>query len=212
MSRKHEYHYSEDDVNGHFTWHEAEISEDNPFDYSIDLGQIILDFKDGRIAGFEVLPPASDLIDEEFRKGNPGDPAEVEIENVREREENQSSGEEDAYEDRNLAVLAYLKAVHDWVEEVTYTGHSHTDLSEIWDNEPEYGWKEDDDEDSNWVIVWIEDGHGQRAWHVPRELVEDLNWLPKKHVEWDGHTREEKNDRLRAYIGLSQKDGDRSGE
>lgn len=214
MSRKHEYHYSEDGLNGHFTWNEKEISEDNPFDHSIDLGQIILDFKDGRIAGIEVLPPASEVIDDNFRKGSIEDPEEIEINTAEEIEdkstkgENQSSGENDAYEDRNLAVLAYLKAVHDWVEEVTYTGHSHIDLSDVWDSEPEYGWKEADDEDDDWVIVWIEDEHGQKAWHIPRELVEDLDWLPKKHVEWDGHTREEKNDRLRAYIGLGQKNAE----
>lgn len=119
--------------------------------------------------------------------------------------ENQSSGKDEAYEDRNLAVLAYLKAVHDWVEEVTYSGYSHTDFSEIWDDEPEYGWKEADDEDDEWVIVWIDDEHGQRSWHMRRELVKDLDWLPKKEVEWDGHTRKEKNNRLRAYIGLNVK-------
>jgi len=90
VSRKHEYHYSEDEVDGHFTWHEAEISEDNPFDHSIDLGQIVLDFKDGRIAGFEVLPPASDVIDEEFRKSSIEEPEQIEIETGDEISEDQS--------------------------------------------------------------------------------------------------------------------------
>lgn len=74
------------DLGGHFAWKDAEIGPDNPFDYSLSIGGIVLDFKDGRLAGFEVLPPAQDLIDDQLKKGSVYEPAEIEIETLEELE------------------------------------------------------------------------------------------------------------------------------
>ena len=112
-------------------------------------------------------------------------------------EENQSSGKDEAYEDRNLAVLAHLRALN-----------SLKQLDENLDNFStgiEFGWKEAPDEDSDWVIVWRTSPRGQITWHLPREMVEPLDWLTKKDITWDYSTREIKNKRLRAYIGLDKK-------
>lgn len=116
-------------------------------------------------------------------------------------DQDQSSGKEEAYEDRNLAVLAYLKSQHELVGEVEYTASEITDLQ--WSEAPEIGWKEAPDSSDDWVIVWIEDQTGQKSWHVPRDLVEDLDWLEQKHVDWDGHSRKEKNQRIKDFVGIS---------
>lgn len=58
------------------------------------------------------------------------------------------------------------------------------------------GWTPAPDTDGDeWAIVWIETPSGQMSWHVPRELAERL--VPRNDdYEWDGHDRDEKNDRL----------------
>lgn len=107
-------------------------------------------------------------------------------------EDTQSSGIDEAYEDRNLLALAYIKQAHEKkslcqrATQIEFKG--------------DYGWKEAPDEDDSWVIVWAVTQEGQISYHVPRELIEDLEWLPEKDIDWDGHTREEKNDRLRSII------------
>jgi hypothetical protein len=108
--------------------------------------------------------------------------------------ENQSSGEQEAYRDRNLAVLMDLKdlsLMKDIDEELE---HYSTGVN--------FGWKESPDEDSDWVIVWRTSPWGQITWHMPRELVEPLDWLPKKDLTWDYSTRDIKNKRIERYIGL----------
>lgn len=82
MGRMHRFHYSDEDgvSGGIFAWRDGEISEDNRIDHSLNIGQLVLDFKDGRLVGFEVLPPAEEVISEDFQRGSPGDPASIEIE------------------------------------------------------------------------------------------------------------------------------------
>lgn len=110
--------------------------------------------------------------------------------------ENQSSGEQEAYEDRNLAVLADLRDLNTLKELDEDLDRFSTGV--------DFGWKEAPDEDDDWVIVWRTSPWGQITWHMPREMVEPLNWLPKKDITWDFSTREIKNKRLRAYVGLDK--------
>lgn len=108
--------------------------------------------------------------------------------------ENQSSGEQEAYRDRNLAVLLDLREL--------WSNKEMDDKMDSYSTGVDFGWKEASDEDDDWVIVWRTSPWGQLTWHMPRELVEPLDWLPKKHIEWDYSTREVKNKRIERYIGL----------
>lgn len=82
---------------------------------------------------------------------------------------------EKAYRDRNLLALAVV---------------TMTELG---------GWTEDETDSDEYVIVWTETPMGQLSWHAPRETVEGL--LPRDdRYEYDGHTREMKNDRLASWI------------
>lgn len=126
----------------------------------------------------------------------------------------QSSGKDEAYEDRNLAVLSFLKSLE--MQRLTrrdyndlHDKHYESGTASIKDTEKNFGWKPAPDEDEDdWAVVWAELPRGQVTWHVPRDMVEDLDWLPKEEIKWDFHTREIKNKRVKSYIGLNQKNGD----
>lgn len=64
------------------------------------------------------------------------------------------------------------------------------------------GWTDPDADDADadeWAIVWAVLEGEQVSWHVPRNLVEDID-LPNRPHDYDGHTRAEKNNRLEDYI------------
>lgn len=109
--------------------------------------------------------------------------------------EDQSSGEQDAYEDRNLLALAFLRQIHS-------VSTVHLQAS----SEYQYGYYNDTGTGDDWRVVWADiPGVGQVSWHVEKELVEGLDWLPETDNAWDGHDREEKNERLKSFIGLGAK-------
>jgi hypothetical protein len=98
----------------------------------------------------------------------------------------------ETYEDRNAAVLALAEMVRVHGNQV---GRYGPDFRACW-SEPE---PDDADADAEeWALVYVFLPSGQVSWHVPRELAEKSN-LPEKTVEWDGHTRAEKNGRLRQF-------------
>lgn len=81
---------------------------------------------------------------------------------------------EEVYEDRNLLAVAFAK------------------LSPY-----RAGWQPDPGSPEKWAIVWVAPpGVDQMGWHVPRRTVEALE-LPRERLEYDGHTRDQKNNRLR---------------
>jgi hypothetical protein len=58
---------------------------------------------------------------------------------------------------------------------------------------------DDDDADADeWAIVWVETPMGQVSWHVPRDMAERLVRRNDRY-EYDGHTREVKNDRMASW-------------
>ncbi|WP_254810634.1 hypothetical protein [Natronosalvus amylolyticus] len=84
---------------------------------------------------------------------------------------------EEVYQDRNLLACALAEA----------TGAPS-------------GWKPDPESPDEWAIVWIQTPMGQVSWHVPRAMVgTDQLGLHPRDSEYDGYTREEKNDRLAAW-------------
>jgi len=83
----------------------------------------------------------------------------------------------DVYWERNQLVLALTKLYKSW--------------SSIEPQEPE------------WLIIFIELPTGQVSWHVPKaEYDQYFSHLPVEPNVWDGHTTEEKYDRLRALTNV----------
>lgn len=57
---------------------------------------------------------------------------------------------------------------------------------------------EDSEDEPGWGIVFIETKFGQMSWHIPRadfDLFCGIDLVDS--YEWDGHTTEEKYERLR---------------
>ena len=77
------------------------------------------------------------------------------------------------YEDRNLLACALAQATH-----------------------APSGWKPAPDASDEWAIVYIETPVGQVSWHVPIDMARALAPKPMGRSEYDGHSREEKNERL----------------
>lgn len=63
-------------------------------------------------------------------------------------------------------------------------------------------WTPADGEDADadeWAIVYGFLPGGQVSWHVPRALAAEST-VPQRNVDWDGHGREQKNERLREFF------------
>ncbi|WP_066418952.1 hypothetical protein [Halorubrum aethiopicum] len=60
------------------------------------------------------------------------------------------------------------------------------------------GWKPAPDAGDEWAIVWIETPMGQTSWHVLRDLAESIG-PAKRDSEYDGYSREQKNDVLASW-------------
>lgn len=89
----------------------------------------------------------------------------------------QSSTLEDAYFDRNQAVMALARLA----QQMGYAVGLLTDI-----NEPD------------WPVMVIDLPTGQVGWHLPKAEVKG-DW-PSYQKEWDGHTVEEKRERLMDFI------------
>lgn len=89
------------------------------------------------------------------------------------------------YHDRNLAVLLAL-------QELQNAGF-------------EVGWREDPNEDDNWAVAFVllqkGDESSQAAWHVPKEMIERLDWIEEKDLSYDGHSKDRKLMRVAQFIG-----------
>ena len=55
-----------------------------------------------------------------------------------------------------------------------------------------------DPDEPDWPVIYTQLPAGQVGWHVP--LDELLPGLPLFDSRWDGHTNEEKADRIRRYV------------
>lgn len=90
---------------------------------------------------------------------------------------NQSSTLDEAYFDRNQAILALAKLAR----QQGYTVGLRIDPAE-----------------PGWPVLMIDLPTGQVGWHLPAaEIVGD--W-PSYKKEWDGHSLEEKRERLKQFI------------
>ena len=79
----------------------------------------------------------------------------------------------EVYEDRNLLACALAQSTH-----------------------APSGWVPAPDTGDEWAVVFIETPMGQLSWHVPIEMARSLAPKPMGRYEYDGHSRDEKNDRL----------------
>jgi hypothetical protein len=84
---------------------------------------------------------------------------------------------EDVYEDRNTLVEAFAHAAHSLGFEACYYVHDE------------------------WAVIVVELPTGQVSWHVRPDPSNIPDWLPERDGEhvFDGHSRDEKNERLRQF-------------
>lgn len=83
-----------------------------------------------------------------------------------------------AYLDRNLAVLAWARTLHD-------AGHR-------------VGWR---DRGSDWPLLTMDLPTGEQvSYHLPQDASWAIPGLPDYPDSWDGHDLEEKQERVRRYL------------
>ncbi|MGH8558620.1 MAG: hypothetical protein ACRESZ_14405 [Methylococcales bacterium] len=90
---------------------------------------------------------------------------------------NQSSTLDDAYFDRNQAVMALARLARSQGCEV--------------------GLRIDPDE-PEWPVLMIDLPTGQVGWHLKKQDL--IGFWPEYEKEWDGHSLQEKRDRMAAFI------------
>jgi hypothetical protein len=89
----------------------------------------------------------------------------------------QSTTLDDAYFDRNQAVMALARLA----QELGYTVGLRTDPDE-----------------PDWPVLMIDLPTGQVGWHMPKAEVNGQ--FPSYEKVWDGHTLEEKRKRMKEFI------------
>ena len=94
---------------------------------------------------------------------------------------NLSNSKDDAYFDRNQAIMAMAKLA---MQQGYKVGISH------------------DPNSPDWPVLTIDLPTGQVGWHLPKEEL--LGEWPAYDKQWDGHNLQEKRKRLAQYI---QKNG-----
>lgn len=99
----------------------------------------------------------------------------------------------EVYDDRNVLALGFcdvVRRIDEHVGDASFRSGWHTPT-------------DDDDADADeWAILWAQTPQGQVSWHVPRYLAE-ASRLGYTRLVWDGHTRQQKNARLRRLaVGL----------
>ena len=115
----------------------------------------------------------------------------LEKELIPECQEAKDMGE--VYEDRNVAVLGflrYLKELDKLAEKSKY----------VLDWDLEVGWRENSKTDDDWVAVCARLPEGQVSWTMKRDSVPD--WMSEVDMDYDGHSVEEKLDRVRDFCDL----------
>ncbi len=97
--------------------------------------------------------------------------------NMQINNQTQSSTLDDAYFDRNQAILALGRLAL----KLGYNAGLKADPAE-----------------PDWPVLMIDLPTGQVGWHLPKDEV--LGEWPEYKAEWDGHTLEEKRKRLEDFI------------
>lgn len=93
-----------------------------------------------------------------------------------------SSTLDDAYFDRNQAVMAFARLA---MEKKWKTGIRV------------------DPEEPDWPILYVKTPQGQVSWHLPVSEI-DLNEWPVFGEEWDGHSLEDKRQRMAQLLGQTR--------
>lgn len=100
---------------------------------------------------------------------------------------------EEVYDDRNVAVLGFLRQLQT-LKELSQAGSAtlHWDL--------EVGWRENSKTGEDWVAVCARLPEGQVSWTMKRDSVP--GWMSEVDMGYDGHSVEEKLDRVRDFCDL----------
>jgi len=64
------------------------------------------------------------------------------------------------------------------------------------------GYRDDDETDARWAVVWIDYPAGEVSFHVPRDLAESSSLKKWGHYGYDGYGDKEKRRRLREEYQL----------
>ena len=62
-----------------------------------------------------------------------------------------------------------------------------------------------DPNEPDWAVVTIESPKGQLSWHIHRNDLDVVKWIPwvsrdDNRARWDGHTTEQKYDRIAEIV------------
>lgn len=115
-----------------------------------------------------------------FGIGLPSD-SDLEIERLRGENGRLREQKDGAYSERNKLV-ALLARIAPWMGWASGRGH-HPEEDQSWERD----WR---------TIVFIDLPTGQAAWHFHDSEQRILGWLPRYLKPWDGHTTEEKYERV----------------
>jgi len=66
------------------------------------------------------------------------------------------------------------------------------------------GVRQDEDGDPEWPVVLIDTPKGQVSWHVRRTQLQLFHFLPEYGKPWDGHTTEDKYERIAALSDMAK--------
>lgn len=93
------------------------------------------------------------------------------------------------YHERNIAFLGMLK-------NIKFLNQADSDKNF------EIGWYNDSGTDDDWVVIWCDLPTGEVSRHVPRELLDDLDWLENKKDSYsdDPYSTFENNKRLKEFL------------
>lgn len=95
---------------------------------------------------------------------------------------------DEAFYERNQAVFLLLALLQD-------QGHT-------------VGYRQESDDD-DWPVVFARTPAGEISWHVPRDELP--RWLDECDLEWDGHDREEKHERMQELATYFAGEGGSAG-
>jgi len=99
----------------------------------------------------------------------------------------------EVYEDRNVAVLGFLRSLKELDKLAEKSKY-------VLDWDLEVGWRENSKTDGDWVAVCARLPEGQVSWTLKREDVPD--WMSEVDMDYDGHSVEEKLERVRNFCNL----------
>jgi hypothetical protein len=64
-----------------------------------------------------------------------------------------------------------------------------------------------DPNEPDWPVLFVTLPTGQVSWHVSPDDLDLFDHVTVGHATWDGHSTDEKNDRIRRYVDMLTQKG-----